>query len=92
VSRETAMPVTIQSYVVQPAAGREAEAAEALAAIPGCEVLPAKNRPVLVLVTETADREAQRELERRIESVDGIGQIALVSGWTEDAEGATEQS
>jgi hypothetical protein len=45
-----------------------------------------------VLVTETADREAQRELERRIESVDGIGQIALVSGWTEDAEGATEQS
>jgi nitrate reductase NapAB chaperone NapD len=85
------MTTTIQSYVVQPARGREADVAAVLAAIPGCEVLHAENRPVLVLVTETADRAAQRELEDRIEAAAGMAHIALVSGWTDDSTGAEEQ-
>ncbi len=75
------MTATIQSYVVHPAACRAAEVTAALTAIPGCEVLPAENRPVLVLVTETSDRAAQRQLERRLDAVENIAHIALVSGW-----------
>lgn len=78
------MTATIQSYVVHPAAGRAAEVIAALTAIPGCEVLAAENRPVLVLVTETPDRAAQRELERCLEAVENIAHIALVSGWTDE--------
>lgn len=85
------MTATIQSYVVHPAAGRAAEVFAALTAIPGCEVLPAENRPVLVLVTETPDRVAQRELERRLEAIENVAHIALVSGWTDEEAAQTEE-
>ena len=75
--------MTIQSYLVYPAEGRLDLVAATLAALPGCEVLPAENNPVLVLVTETPDQDAQRALERRLESVDNVACLALVSGWTE---------
>lgn len=86
------MSATIQSYVVHPAAGRGAEVTAAFTAIPGCEVFPAENRPVLVLVTETLNRAAQRELEQRLEAVEDVAHMALVSGWTvEVATQAEEQ-
>ncbi len=75
--------MTIQSYLVYPAEGRLDLVAASLAVLPGCEVLPAKNNPVLVLVTETPDQDAQRDLERRLESIDNVACLALVSGWTE---------
>ena len=74
---------TIQSYLVFPAEGHIAGVAAALSALPGCEVLPAENRPVLILVTETSGRDAQRDLERRLEDVENAASISLVSGWTE---------
>ncbi len=75
--------MTIQSYLVYPAEGRLDLVAESLAALPGCEVLAAENSPVLVLVTETPDQAAQRDLERRLESIANVACLALVSGWTE---------
>ena len=75
--------MTIQSYLVYPAEGRLDLVAATLAALPGCEILPAENNPVLVLVTETPDPDAQRDLERRLESIDNVACLALVSGWTE---------
>ncbi len=75
--------MTIQSYLVYPAHGRMDLVAASLAALPGCEVLPAENGPMLVLVTETPDQESQRDLERRLESIDNVACLALVSGWTE---------
>ncbi|MCC6537281.1 MAG: chaperone NapD [Bryobacterales bacterium] len=80
------MTATIQSYVVHPEPDHLQEVTAALAALPGCEVLPAENRPVLVLVTETADRAAQRELERQLETVEHVAHLALVSGWNDDEE------
>ena len=78
------MTATIQSYLVYPASGCKEQVETALAAMPGCEVLPAENESVLILVTETLDRPAQKELERRLESMDEITHLALVSGFTEE--------
>lgn len=77
--------MTIQSYLVYPNPGFEAQARLALAALPGCEVLPAENRAVMVLVTETPSKAAQRDLERRLEELEPLAHFALVSGWTEEA-------
>ena len=76
-------PTTIQSYLVFPAEGRMAEVAAALEALPECEVRPAENRPVLILVTEATGGAAQHSLERRLESIEHIAAISLVSGWSE---------
>jgi nitrate reductase NapAB chaperone NapD len=86
------MAATVQSYIVHPAAGCVAEVTAALTAIPGCEVTPAENRPILLLVTETADRAAQSELERRLEVVENIAHIALVSGWSDDEQPEEERA
>lgn len=70
---------------MQPFPGYEQQTAEALAGIPGCEVLPAQNRPAFVLVTETHGRAEQRELEERVAALAGLAAISLVSGWTDTA-------
>jgi nitrate reductase NapAB chaperone NapD len=76
-------PVTIQSYLLYPERGKIQQVRDALARIPGCEVIPAENRDLLVVVTEALDAAAQTSLEDRLETLPGIECLALVSGWTE---------
>lgn len=77
--------MTIQSYLVYPNPGFEARARTALAGLAGCELLLAENGAVMVLVTETPDKPAQRDLERKLEEWEPLAHFALVSGWTEEA-------
>jgi nitrate reductase NapAB chaperone NapD len=72
--------VPIKSYLTYPEPGRLSEAAEALAAIPGCEVYPSTTHDVLILVTDTADDAAETALEARLGEVAGVLCMALVSG------------
>lgn len=67
----------ICSYLAIPRAGQRDALARRLAALPDCEVLPSLNRDILVLVTDTADRSAERALRDRIESLDGIRALVL---------------
>ena len=48
----------IKSYLAYSVTGRRDALARALAALGGCEVIPASNRDVLVLVTDTPDDDA----------------------------------
>jgi hypothetical protein len=50
--------VPIKSYLAYSVTGRRDALARALAALGGCEVIPASNRDVLVLVTDTPDDDA----------------------------------
>ena len=74
----------IQSYLAFAGDGQAAELSQRLAAIQGCDVFPAENNSnVLVLVTEAQDDTAQKELEAQLESVAGLGCLAMVGGWSE---------
>ena len=75
--------MTIQSYLVYPEPGRIAALTATLARIPGCEVIASENRDLLVLVTETPDEAAQKNLEARLETLDGAACLAMVGGWNE---------
>jgi nitrate reductase NapAB chaperone NapD len=75
--------MTIQSYLVYPEPGVLAEIRRQLEEIPGCEVTPAGNRDLLVLVTETSTPQEQYGLEERLFALPGVECLALVSGWTE---------
>lgn len=74
--------MTIQSYLVYPEPGQTAALSAALAQIPGCEVIQAVNRDLLVLVTESSDETGRKSLETRLETLDGAACIAMVGGWT----------
>ena len=76
--------MTIQSYLVYPETGHGPAVAESLRRLTGCsEIIPAQNRELLVLVTETATNDDQKALEANLESLDGVACLAMVGGWAE---------
>jgi nitrate reductase NapAB chaperone NapD len=76
--------MTIQSYLIYPEAGGGPALAENLRRTTGCsEVIPAENRELLVLVTETENGEEQKRLEESLQELEGVACLAMVGGWTE---------
>ena len=72
------MPV--MSYLAYPVDGRRRELVDALTAVPGCHVLPADNRDLLVLVTDTPNDHAERDLQERLQGIASLACLTLVFG------------
>ncbi len=73
------MPV--KSYIIVPHSGQKLPLVTEIGNMPGCEILPAENQEVLVLVTDTADEEEELQLFKQVESIKEIRHITLVSGY-----------
>jgi nitrate reductase NapAB chaperone NapD len=72
--------MAICSYIVIPAPESIGAVADRLARLPGCAVVPAENRDVLLLVTETATDAEEEALRRALERTDGIQTLMLTFG------------
>lgn len=72
------MPIC--SYLVIPERGATDRVQSRLAAIPGCDVVRARNRDLLILVTETPGLEEESELREEVEGLDGIQALLLTFG------------
>jgi nitrate reductase NapAB chaperone NapD len=72
------MPIC--SYLVIPEAGAARQVAGELSRIPGCEVVPAENHDLLVLITETSDPKQDQALRSRVEGLRGIEALMLTFG------------
>jgi hypothetical protein len=75
--------VPIKSYIAWPAPGKTAALESALLALPGCEVLPAENRDLLLLVTDTAGEAEEKALGAALEEIESLQCLSLVAGVTE---------
>lgn len=71
----------IKSYLAHPYDGKKEELVKALSNLKECEVLPAENENVLVVVTETTDDTKDTELKETIETIKSLKLLALVSGF-----------
>lgn len=72
------MPVC--SYLVIPEEGQGPHLARRLGELPGCDVVQARNREVLLLVTDTPGPAEDRRLRSRIEALPGIQALVLSFG------------
>lgn len=72
------MPIC--GYLVVPRRGESDRTAGALRRIPGCEVFPAEQDDLLLLVTESESLEADASLRRRVEDVPGVEALLLTFG------------
>jgi len=72
------MPIC--SYLVIPEPGSTAEVRARLAGIVGCDVVAARNRDVLILVTDTASLDEEAGLRARVEATEGIRALMLTFG------------
>lgn len=70
----------ILSYLVLPVPGAADQVARQLMAIPGCEVVRAENRDLLILVTETAGDAEEQVLRASLAETAGIRAVSLTFG------------
>ncbi|MDQ7029644.1 MAG: hypothetical protein Q9O62_07635 [Ardenticatenia bacterium] len=78
------MPV--KSYLVYPVAGKAAELARTLRAMPECELIPATNRHLFILITDTPNEQAEKALEQRLLGIESIQCLALVAAYRDEEE------
>lgn len=67
----------IRSYVVLSAPGQRDAVGRRIAALPGCEVIPAERHELLLLVAEGSQALNDRELRERVEALEGVHAVAL---------------
>jgi nitrate reductase NapAB chaperone NapD len=72
------MPVF--SYLAYPAEGKKKGLLHDLEALDYCEVLPAENEEVLILVTDTPDEEKEKELQEKLKKLKSLDSLAMTFG------------
>jgi nitrate reductase NapAB chaperone NapD len=68
----------IASWILFPATGSFERMLRDLGEVEGCEILPDAARQVAVVVTDTPDATADKELCDRLQSLESVAQAALV--------------
>lgn len=74
----------IKSYLARPHAGKFNELIVELSALKGCEITPSTNEEVAVLVTDTLNEEEDIRLVSKINTLDNLKILTMVSGFEVD--------
>ena len=74
------MPMAIHSYLVLTASGAAPAVARAIAALSGCDVVPARDADLLLLVTESSSADEDATLRERLETTPGVAALLLTFG------------
>jgi nitrate reductase NapAB chaperone NapD len=71
----------IKSFIAHPLADRKSDLISALESIKECEVIPSTNKDVVVIVTETQDKQSDIELIDKLNNLESIQMLSMVSGF-----------
>jgi len=72
----------IKSYLAHPHEGKKSELIKALSAINECEVIPARNEELLIVVTDTQDKIEEDNLKEKLETIESLKLLAMVSSFS----------
>jgi nitrate reductase NapAB chaperone NapD len=70
----------IFSYLAYPVQGAKEQLAKDLAALDFCDVTPAENEEVLILVTDTPDEETEKKLQEKLEALESLESLGMTFG------------
>jgi len=76
------MPVF--SYLAYPVRGAKEELLNDLSALDHCEVMPAENEEVLILVTDTPDEEKEKALQKNLRKLKSLQSLGMTFGHTDE--------
>jgi nitrate reductase NapAB chaperone NapD len=79
------MPV--MSYLAYPSRDQADTMQEELGGLPEVELIASEGREVFILVTDTADEQAEQQLQERMRALPGLDALVLVSAFADDAAG-----
>ena len=74
------MPVF--SYLAYPKSGAKEQLISDLAGLDHCEVIPADNEEVLILVTDAPDAEKEKELQEKLKELKTLKSLGMTFGHT----------
>jgi nitrate reductase NapAB chaperone NapD len=72
------MPVF--SYLAYPVRGEKDKLFNDLAALDHCEVMPADNEEVLILVTDTPDEKQEKALQKKLKELKSLQSLGMTFG------------
>lgn len=78
--RET-MPIF--SYVAIPREGAREELCTELSSLKYCQIIPAENNEIVVLVTDTPDEDIERSLQDKLKNLTSLQSLSLAFGYDE---------
>ncbi len=76
------MPVF--GYLAIPEHGALKRLAEELSAIPFCEVIPADNKEVLILVTDAPNEAEEKKLQNIFKEMDSLQSLSMTFGYNDE--------
>lgn len=71
----------IKSYLAHPYQGKKKELIKALSSIKQCEVIPAENKDLLILITDSENNLEEDTIKEKIEAIESLKLLAMVSGF-----------
>jgi len=71
----------IKSYILHCEDQKKEILLKELQKLPNCEVIPAQNHEVIVIVTDTDSEETDTELYNQLLEIKGLKHLSLVSGF-----------
>ncbi len=76
----------IFSYLAMPKKDARKSLCEELSEIEHCQIIPAANQDVVVLVTDTPDEHTEKELQHTLKSLPSLQSLSLAFGYNENPE------
>lgn len=71
----------IKSYLAHPHQGKKKHLIKAISELDQCEVIPAENKDILVVITETDSKQEEEGLRLKLDAIDSLKLLAMVSGF-----------
>ena len=75
------MPVF--SYLAYPKQGAKQDLLNDLTALEHCEVTPADNQNILILITDTPDEETEKALQKKLKQLNSLESLGMTFGHTD---------
>ena len=73
------MPII--SYLIHPQDGKKNELHKNLSLLENCEVIPAENENILILITDTEGQNEEKQLLEKIDALENLKLRSMVSGY-----------
>ena len=74
----------ILGYIVSPQSGAKQKLLQELNALQYCEAFPADNVDILILVTDTPDKETEEKLQRQLKGIGTLESLSMTFGYNDE--------
>lgn len=73
----------IFSYLAMPKEGARETMCSELSSIEYCQIIPAENQDVIILVTDTPDENTEKQLQQALKELPSLQSLSLAFGYDE---------